>query len=181
MPRVQTLGPDDLAPDLADTYRAFASYGPFADQIAVLAHVPPALDHLCKMLMELKARRAVPWRYIELAIVVVSKLNGCDYCVASHSPVLTVEGMPADAVASLPSLDHPALTDVDRLVIDYATKVTQTPGRMRDAIFARLRDHFSDAQIVELTLRIALAGFYNRFNDALQIDDGHAASALEHA
>ena len=55
--------------------------------------------------------------------------------------------------------------------------MTDEPGRIRDATFARLREHFSEAQIVELTLRIALAGFYNRFNDALQIDDGRAASA----
>jgi hypothetical protein len=33
-------------------------------------------------------------------------------------------------------------------------------------------------QIVELTLRIALTGFFNRFNDALQIDDGIAATRL---
>ena len=38
--------------------------------------------------------------------------------------------------------------------------------------------HFSEAQIVELTLRIAMAGFFNRFNEALQIDDGSAAAAL---
>ena len=45
---------------------------------------------------------------------------------------------------------------------------------MRDAIFAHLKEHFSEAQIVELTLRIALCGFFNRFNDALQIgmEDG---------
>lgn len=150
-------------------------YGPFADQASVLAHVPPALHHLCRMLMELKVCRAVPWRYIELCIVVVSKLNGCDYCVASHGPALTVEGLPPDAVATLPATDHPALTEVDRLVIEYATLVTQTPGRIRDAVFARLRAHFTESQIVELTLRTSLAGFYNRFNDALQIDDGQAA------
>jgi len=34
-----------------------------------------------------------------------------------------------------------------------------------------LRLRFSEAEIVELTLRIALCGFFNRFNDALQIDD----------
>ena len=122
--------------------------------------------------MELKQRRAVEWRYVELCIVVASKLNGCDYCVASHSPVLTVEGMPAEAVAALPASDHPALTAVDRLVIDYASQVTLTSGRIRDGVFAALREHFSEAEIVELTLRTALAGFYNRFNDALQIGQG---------
>jgi hypothetical protein len=40
---------------------------------------------------------------------------------------------------------------------------------MRDAIFEELGKHFSEAEIVELTLRTALCGFFNRFNDALQI------------
>ncbi len=46
-------------------------------------------------------------------------------------------------------------------------------------MFERLRRAFDDDQIVELTLRIGLAGFFNRFNDALQIDDGSAAAALD--
>ena len=57
---------------------------------------------------------------------------------------------------------------------DYAVAVSDSPGRIRDAIFERLREHFTEAEIVELTLRIALCGFFNRFNDALQIgmEDG---------
>jgi len=178
MPRVTALPAAALSPEAADIYRRFAAYGPFADQAAVLAHVPSALVHLCPMLMELKSTRAVPWRYIELAIVVVSKLNACAYCVASHSPVLEVEGLSAAAVAGLPNAGHPDLDEVDRLVIEYATLVTESAGRIRDNVFARLRRHFSEAQIVELTLRIALAGFFNRFNEALQIDDGAAAAAF---
>jgi alkylhydroperoxidase family enzyme len=34
-----------------------------------------------------------------------------------------------------------------------------------------IRRQFTEAQIVELTLRVTLCGFFNRFNDALQIDD----------
>jgi alkylhydroperoxidase family enzyme len=37
-------------------------------------------------------------------------------------------------------------------------------------LFDRLREHFRESQIVELTFRIALCGFYNRFNDALMIE-----------
>jgi AhpD family alkylhydroperoxidase len=178
MPRVTALPATALPPAIAEVYERFTSYGPFADQASVMAHVPPALDHLYTMLMELKARQAVPWRYIELGIVVASKLNACAYCVASHSPVLQVEGLSAEAIAQLPNADHPDLTEVDRLVIEYATLVTQNAYRIRDGVFERLRQHFAEPQIVELTLRIALAGFFNRFNDALQIDDGAAAAAL---
>lgn len=178
MPRVTALPPNAMPAKSAEIYEKFVKFGPFADQAAVLAHVPPALDHLYSMLMELKARGRVPWRYIELAIVVTSKLNACAYCIASHSPVLAIEGLSADAIAQLPATEHPDFDEADRLVVEYAMLVTQNAGRIRDNVFERLREKFSDDQIVELTLRIGLAGFFNRFNDALQIDDGSAVAAL---
>lgn len=180
MPRVTPLSAVDLPPSLADVFSAFAGgYSDFRDQAAVLAHVPPALDHLYRMLMELRAREAVPFRYIELAVVTVSKLNACPYCVSHHTPLLEVEGVPAEAVAVLPESDHPAFDAADRAVIDYARLVTTRAWGIREQAFVELRRHFTEAQIVELTLRAALAGFFNRFNDALQIDDG-AAEALLH-
>ena len=177
MPRVQSLPSDALSPRIADVYERFVTFGPFKDQAAILAHVPPALDHLYRMLMELKERGGVPWRYIELAIVVTSKLNECAFCIGSHSPVLRVEGVSDAAIAMLPTADHPDFDEADRLVIEYAMLVTQKAGQIRDHVFERLQAHFNESQIVELTLRIALAGFFNRFNDALQIDDGRAAAA----
>lgn len=113
----------------------------------------------------------MPYRYIELAIVAVSKLNACDYCVAHHKPLLAVEGVsPEGAERILDYRDHRELDEVDKLVVEYAIAVTNSPQRIRDNVFERLRNHFSEAQVVELTLRIALCGFFNRFNDALQID-----------
>ena len=76
----------------------------------------------------------------------------------------------------------PGFDEVDHLVRDYAVQVTNRWNAIGDAMFERLRRHFSEAQIVELTLRIALCGFFNRFNDALQIDmeEGVIADMLAH-
>jgi uncharacterized peroxidase-related enzyme len=172
MTRVPLLAPSDLPPALAATYRAFVdSYGPFRNQAAVLAHVPPALEHLSQLLMELKQRQGLKPRYLELAIVVTSKLNQCAYCVSHHAPKLAVAGLSSAAVDALPDTTHAELDAVDRLVIDYARAVTERPGRIEEAMFTRLRQQFSDAEIVELTLRIALCGAYNRLAEALQIDN----------
>ena len=124
------------------------------------------------MLMELRDAKTLPKRYLEIAIVVVSKLNECHYCVAHHKPFLEVAGLSSDAIDSL--LDpngHPELDEIDRLVVEYATQAWESPNRIRTALFDRLRVHFSEAQIVELTLRITLCGFFNRFNDAMQIEE----------
>jgi AhpD family alkylhydroperoxidase len=180
MPRVQPLPSSVLPPDLAALYERFAGgYADFRDQAAILAHVPPALEGLFGMLLALRERANLPLRHVELAVVTVSKLNACPYCVAHHEPLLAVEGVPPEAIATLPQGDHPAFDAVDRLVIDYARLVTERAWGIREQVFEGLRERFDDSQIVELTLRIALAGFFNRFNDALQIDDGRSAAALE--
>ena len=173
MARVRDIEAEELSGELGATYRDFvAEYGPFRNQVAVLAHCPPALRHLPAMLMELRATGTVRRRHLELAIVVVSKLNACHYCVAHHAPMLVVEGLSPAGVERVLDYDaHPELDDLDRLVVEYALAVTQDPQRIGETLFRRLRREFSEAQIVELTLRIALCGFFNRFGDALGIEE----------
>jgi uncharacterized peroxidase-related enzyme len=178
MARVRNLTPPELPPDQAAIFEQFAaSYGPFRNQVAVFAHVPAALRHLMPMLMELREAATLPKRTLEIAIVVVSKLNACDYCVAHHKPFLAVEGLSSTAIDRLLEPDNPELDEVDRLVVEYARVAWETPNRIRDSLFQRLRQHFSEAQIVELTLRITLCGFFNRFNDALLIEEEPEAHA----
>src|SRR5580704_16728621 len=173
MARVRDIEPSELAPELAAIYEEFAgAYGPFRNQVAVFSHVPAALKHLMPLLMELRAAQTLPKRHLELAIVAVSRVNECDYCVAHHKPFLAIEGVSPEGVDRiLDYADHPEFDEVDRLVVEYAVAATERPGRLADALFARLRRHFSEAQIVELTLRITLCGFFNKFNDALAIDE----------
>jgi len=173
MARVRNIEPAELSADLAEIYREFAgSYGPFKNQVAVFAHVPAALRHLMPLLIELRAAKTLPKRALELAIVTVAQLNACDYCVAHHKPFLAVEGVSsAGADRLLDYQGHPELDESDKLVVQYAIAAWEQPSRILDALFARLREHFSEAQIVELTLRITLCGFFNKFNDALQIEE----------
>lgn len=180
MARVRDVGPNEVPAEIRDVYERFANgYGPFRDQVGVFAHVPSSVKHLMGLLLELREQKNVPFRYIELAVVTVSKLNKCDYCVGHHKPLLMVEGISPEGADNIVNYkDHPELSEVDKLVVEYSIAVTNAPQKIRDNVFEQLRKHFTEAQIVELTLRIALCGFFNRFNDALQVDDeSHKAVA----
>lgn len=179
MARVRDIPPDEVPEEIRDVYERYANgYGPFRNQVGVFAHLPSAVKHLMGLLLELRAQKNVPFRYIELAVVAVSKLNECDYCVGHHKPLLVVEGVSSEGVDNILNYkDSAELSEVDKLVVEYAIAVTNAPQKIRDNVFERLGKHFSEAQIVELTLRIALCGFFNRFNDALQVDDETHAMA----
>jgi uncharacterized peroxidase-related enzyme len=171
MARVRDVEIDEVPEDVRPVYRRFtAEYGPFLNQVKVFAHRPPALEHIMGLLLDLADEAVLSKRYLEIVLVVVSTLNECTYCVAHHAPRLVQQGLPAEIVAHILEPDCPGLDEVDRLVRDYAVQVTTNAQYIGDAIFDQLRQHFSEAQIVELTLRTALCGFFNRFNDALQID-----------
>jgi AhpD family alkylhydroperoxidase len=171
MARISYVGPDGVPEHLHEIYEQMSTYGPFASLVGAMAHRTPILEHVFKLLLELRDEGILGRRYLELALVTVSKLNACDYCVAHHGPFLEVEGVSAEGVERLPDYeDHPELDAVDKLVVEYAIQVTNDFNRARDAIFERLAEHFTEAQIVELTWRIALCGAFNRFNDVLQLD-----------
>ena len=174
MPRVSEVGPESLPEDAREIFRRYVTeYGPFENQAKIFAHRPPALRHIMGLLLDLADEAVLPKRYLEIALVVVSKLNECKYCVAHHAPRLTAQGFEADATDKILDDQVPGFDEVDMLVRNYAVEVTNNFQYMRDGIFDELKKHFSEEQIVELTLRIALCGFFNRFNDALQISMEH--------
>jgi uncharacterized peroxidase-related enzyme len=180
MARIPYITRDQVAPDALAEFDALTGYGPFAHLAGAMGHRAPILRNAARMLDELREEGVLPRRYLELGLVATSLLNKCDYCVAHHGPMLAVEGLSEAGVLSLLDYqNHPELDDVDKLVVEYTHQVTLDPNRARDAIFQRLRQHFDDAQIVELTWRIALCGAFNRFNDVLQleIEDEAKASA----
>jgi len=63
-----------------------------------------------------------------------------------------------------------AFSDQERVAIEYAERMTYTGRKVDDALFGRLKEKFSEPQIVELTAAIALENFRSKFNPALGVE-----------
>ena len=171
MSRVSIKAKEDLPKELWPLWEKMQGYGAFENQAGAMVHRPPIFKNVWALLTDLADEAVLPKRTLELALVTVSLLNKCTYCVSHHAPKLAVAGISeAGAARLLDYKDHPELDEVDKLVVEYAIAVTNSWNRTRDEMFTRLRTHFSEAQIVELTWRTALCGAFNRFNDILQLD-----------
>ena len=66
--------------------------------------------------------------------------------------------------------DSTMFSEAERVALDYAERMTITGQKVDDALFAQLKQHYSEAQIVELTAAIALENFRSKFNPALGIE-----------
>ena len=59
---------------------------------------------------------------------------------------------------------------LERAALEYAERITTTGQKVDDALFAELKKHFTEAQIVELTAAIAMENFRSKFNPPLGIE-----------
>ena len=113
----------------------------------------------------------------ELGICSVALLTGASYEYKHHAPdFLTAGGTQAelDALNILVKADarvsaaHPALGEVEQLVIQYAAQMT-LDVKVSDAVFDALRQHFDTTELVELTSAIATYNMVARFLVALGV------------
>ena len=66
--------------------------------------------------------------------------------------------------------DSKLFSEAERVALEYAECITYTDRQVDDALFARVKQHFTEAQIVELTAAVALENFRSKFNPALGIE-----------
>jgi alkylhydroperoxidase family enzyme len=131
--------------------RLLMGYGSFETAVERSHRV----DERLKLLAELKAAAVV----------------GCEWCMDFGSWLSHGQGVPERQLRELPRYrESGAFSELEKLVLDYATAMTRTPAEVTDDLFARLRDYFNDAQLVELTNVIAVENHRARFNHALGLD-----------
>ena len=66
--------------------------------------------------------------------------------------------------------DSKLFSPMERAALEYAERITTTGQKVDDALFAELKKHFSEGQIVELTAAIAMENFRSKFNPPLGIE-----------
>jgi AhpD family alkylhydroperoxidase len=130
--------------------RLLLGYGMLEGAVAKLHRFPERL----KVLAELKA----------------ATLTSCEYCIDFGSQVARRAGLSDEQLLSLPRYrESDCFSELEKLVLDYAVAMSRTPVAVSDELFAQLRSHFDEAQLVELTSVIAVESMRGRFNLALGI------------
>jgi alkylhydroperoxidase family enzyme len=80
-------------------------------------------------------------------------------------------GASEDKIRQVPEFTtSPLFTEIERAALSFAEAMTITGQKIDDALFARVRTHFSEAAVVELTAAVALENFRSKFNVALGIE-----------
>ncbi len=61
-------------------------------------------------------------------------------------------------------------TDAEKAALRFAERMTRDPHSVDDALWAELRRHFDEGEIIEIAASVGLFNYFNRFNDALRME-----------
>lgn len=87
------------------------------------------------------------------------------------SAVSRTNGISVEKMQALAEYRKSALfSETEKLVPEYADAMTQTPVEVPDDLFAKLREKFTEAQLVELTATLAWENYRARFDHAFGVE-----------
>jgi AhpD family alkylhydroperoxidase len=173
MARLATAKPHGLDPIRRLSY-AFAkrTYGRTLEPMRVIGHHRPLLaGYGMFALAGERYSRAVDLELKNLAMLRSAQLVGCEWCLDFGSYLAQHAGTDESKLRELSRWrDSDLFGDRERVLLEYAEAMTRTPVEISDELFASLREHFDERQIVELTMIIASENLYSRSNWAFGIE-----------
>jgi AhpD family alkylhydroperoxidase len=146
------------------------SYGRATEIAGVMAHSKPNFKGYGMFEFFHERSKATDPKLLALAGTKAACVIGCAFCLDIGSHISQEAGVTEEQLRNLHAYEeHPAFSPQERLVLEYADQMCKTPVSISDELFARLREQFTDEQIVELTTAIAIENFRGRFNGAMDI------------
>ena len=131
-----------------------------------------------KAMMDLQAQvtnGGLDPKLLNLVYLVVSRINGCAYCIDMHSKDLRAMGE-TDLRIDLVSVweESPGYSDRERAALAWAESVTKvSETHVPDDVFALARQHFSEEDLAKLTPAIVTINAWNRFAISFRLEPGH--------
>lgn len=155
-------------PDLKETFERFAkALGFVPNSMLIMQRRPKLVKALAGLTATIwDPEGAVEPGFKRLLAHVASRAHGCQYCMAHAAGGALHFGVPEEKVAAIWEYRTSALyTPAERVALDFSLAAAAVPNEVTDEMFAELRHHWSDDQIVEIVGVISVFGFLNRWND----------------
>jgi alkylhydroperoxidase family enzyme len=168
MTRIDLVDKRSANPFVRFAYRASRrNLGRDVDPVGVYAHAPRLLMGYGAFEQATAKEHRVEERLKVLAETKAAAVVNCEFCCDIASSIAREAGVTEAQLRALPRYrESDEFTALEKLVLDYATAISRTPTSVGDELFAALREHFDERQMVELTNVIALENMRARFNSA---------------
>jgi alkylhydroperoxidase family enzyme len=180
MARIQGVAPEQATPTVKLIYRFMrkglkemtgceAAQGSGIEPIEIWAYQPKMMRGMGKFQNAVRKGNTVDERLKYLVELKGAQMIGCEFCVDLGSQICRNSGFSDEELLALPRYRQSDLfTEREKLALDYTVAVMRTPVEVSNELFARMKDHFTNQQLVEITALLTAVNL-DRFNAAFGI------------
>ena len=168
-PRIEPLPPEH-SPELKDAFEAYRkNLGFIPNSMLILQRKPKIVKAMAQLTASVwEPDGEVSRAFKRLIAHVASRAAGCQYCMAHTAGGALLFGVDPKKVADIWEFrTSPLYSEAERVALDFAIAAGSQPNGVTDEMFAEMRKHWSETQIVEIAAVVAVFGFLNRWNDTM--------------
>ncbi len=105
-----------------------------------------------------------------LVTVRVSQINHCEFCIDINATTLLKRGVSEEKTQELNNWrNSDKFSEIERITLDYTESITYSDKEVTGEQIKKLKKHFNDDALVELTGMIAFQNMSSKFNSALEV------------
>lgn len=172
MARIELIPGERWPQELRDAVDPTALTSVEQGNLRVYAHRPDLAVAYARFVGALRAPGLTSPRLRELLRLRVAFHNQCRSCMALRYDDGAQEGVDEDLVCQLAAPEEaPDLTDAERAALEFADRLATDHLSISDATFDRLREHYTEPEIVEIGLHVATYVGFGRLSSAWDMVD----------
>ncbi|HET6865954.1 MAG TPA: carboxymuconolactone decarboxylase family protein [Solirubrobacteraceae bacterium] len=180
MARIQGVSNSEAGPMVKLVYRFMRrgmkkltgrppAHGSGIEPVEIWAHQPKMMSGMGKFQGAVRKGHSVDERVKNLVELKGAQMIGCEFCLDLGSQICRNSGFSDDELLALPRYrDSELFTEREKRALDYTVAVMRTPVEVTDELFAQVKEHFTDKQIVEITALLTVVNL-DRFNAAFGV------------
>ena len=165
--------PAETSPELRDDFAIFDRILGFVPNSLLTMQRRPKMvkgfGELTRGVMDPEG--AVDLGLMRLIAHFASRAAGCQYCEAHSLVAAKIHDVPQEKLDAIWDYQtSPLYKEAERVALDFALAAGSVPNAVDAELFSRMREHWSEEQIVQILGAICLYGFLNRWNDSMATD-----------
>jgi len=146
-----------------------------------LAHVPTLLQQTMPFISRVLGASAIDFRTKEIVILRTSVLQKCVFCINTHSAVALQASLLSEEILELRNaqqIGNGCFSKKERVMIRWTDAISNDPNAISSQLREEMQRHFSDAEIVELSMLVSATIMLNRYCTALALPPSEECLAL---
>ena len=165
--------PPETSPELAEDFAIFQRIlGFIPNSLLTMQRRPKMVQGfgaLTKAVMDPEG--SVDLGFMRLIAHFASRAAGCQYCEAHSLIAAEIHGVSQEKLDAIWEYrDSELYSEAERVALDFALAAGAVPNAVDAELMARMKQHWSEDQIVQILGAVCLYGFLNRWNDSMATD-----------